>query len=348
MAVRSTQAVFHLNNADGHYNHTEKIGRKSKKDQRITPERVSHRENPDDSQIIPPSWSNLMPQSVKVTPAATALALFTACLMWAFASDSVAQNTDDAVQQQIAQLNEQIQVEKALNAELATRVADLTRELKLAQETIRTQQTTIARLEQQLAAAGVVTAETTNTTAPESDQVTIDETLPNASPRALFNAVVAGYRSATDGMQTGKPGDSARMLYLRTLEIWRAATARDLRAAINWHVRVVGAKPGPGKDRILILVAIDPVTQARLGQPFDTNFPQAMANRLATWESRGTVDVLQIRGTLIPDIRINEDRPERGTFDNPPFIGPFAEFGFRVEVASIKRVIAGEKDTPQP
>lgn len=228
---------------------------------------------------------------------------------------------------------------------LNAQVRDLTRELSLAQETIRTQRATIARLERQLANPRRPSEPDVPGSAPAPDeQVTIDESDPAASPRAMFKAIVASYEEATDDLQVGDENDAIRRAYMRTLESWRAATVRKHRTSIQWHVRVVGAKPGPERNHTVTMVAVDPVTDVRLGQPFDVVLPQSMVNRLAIWEMRGGLGVLVMKGTFTPDIQINENRETRGTFDNPQFIGPFAEFGFRVEVSGFKRAIAAGRE----
>lgn len=236
------------------------------------------------------------------------------------------------------------------NQQLAAEVEDLEKQLDAARERQKELEDRIADLEAKLAAA----LKGSTTTTPKSgggpaipaEEVTVDESVPTASPRALFKSLIASYEEATAGLEIGRflPGGTAgggpdrdRRNYLKRLEAWRTSANREFRAPIKWHVRVIDARVGPDNQRIITLVAVDPVTDVRLGNTFDVVLSQSLADRLARYQERGggEIGVLVLRGTLIPQVRINPDRDVRGTFDNPPFIGPFAEFLYRIDVTSL-------------
>jgi len=222
------------------------------------------------------------------------------------------------------------------NEQLSAQIRDLQRELLQAQDRIQQLEGTISQLQRQAAAPR--RSSTAGSPAPSLDDeiVSVDESVPNASPRALFKALVASYEATMAGLPIGKPGERDRRAYLRKLENWRAGVIREFRSPIVWHVRVIDARLGPDRQRIVTFLAVDPETDARLGNSFDVVLSQTLVERLANFEARGDLGVLVMRGTVFPEIRIDEDRESRGTFDNPPFIGPFAEFLFRIEVASLK------------
>lgn len=237
------------------------------------------------------------------------------------------------------------------NDELTTRVQDLQSELDAANREIETLRERIERLEAQLAAArrAAVPPPATRPT-PEPERVTVDETKPHASPRALFKALMESYSQATSDMDPGRAGSPNRRAYVKKLESWKGAVDRQFRGPITWHVRVVDARNiDINRDRareiVVTLLAVDPETDVRLGGPFDVRLSRTLAERIDRLEDRGELDVLVLRGTILPDIRINEQRTERGSFDNPPFIGPFAEMLYRIEVKSLMPV---EEDREQP
>lgn len=216
------------------------------------------------------------------------------------------------------------------NQQLQSRVQDLERELKTAQDRI-------AQLEQRLAAAPNTSGTTTTGSVPTEEKVTIDETIPTASPRALLKALSASYENDPGKLDMGKGGDGKRRAYLRRLEGWKATVEREFRGPIKWHVKMTGPGDPPfvnGNERVRF-VAVDPETGVQLGAPFDVSLNRPSSDRLAAWRAKGEADVLVLTGILDPMVNINENRTTRGSFDNPPFIGSFAEMGFDISVQSL-------------
>ncbi len=183
---------------------------------------------------------------------------------------------------------------------------------------------------------------------PEPSKVTLDESVPNASPRALHQELQSSYQEAIGELQIGEPGDRQRRVYLRAVENWARRVNRLLRAQIVWHVRVLRL-PGSDEPR-LELQAVDPDTDVPLGEPFAVLPPRPVLERLDTLDQRGRIgEVMILRGVLSPNVLVNQDRVEAGTFDRPRFIGPFAEYEMSVIIASLALADQGGKahDTPQ-
>jgi len=223
------------------------------------------------------------------------------------------------------------------NQQLAAKVQDLEKELEAARKEASASKQRIADLEQQVAALkrGGVAAAATQPAPLQPEPTSIDESVPNASPRALFSAIVKSYDETFNGMEVGRAGEPHRKAYLRKLEGWKTAMDRQHRGPITWHVRMVGEQPVTERTRIVKLQAVDPKTGAELGLPFDVVLSRALSDRLATSESRGDLGEMVLRGTAVPNVRVNEQRLSRGAFDNPPFIGPLAEYTFAVDARSL-------------
>ena len=250
------------------------------------------------------------------------------------------------------------------NEQLASQVQELMTERDANEREIQTLKERIAQLEQQLAAArrsGGASRQTQPQSQPEPEKITVDETIPTATPRALLKAVQESYAEVTKDLDIGHPGDGKRRAFMKKLDSWKAATDRQFRGPITWHVRVVDARPEDvnndrSPERIITLVAVDPETDVKLGAPFDVQLSRTLTDRLANYEARdpqGDIGVLVLRGTLTPSIRINEERNERGSFDNPPFIGPYAEFLYHIDIKSLMPVADDDKEKaaatqPQP
>ncbi len=228
------------------------------------------------------------------------------------------------------------------NERLAEEVADLTRELEAARKENQELNDEIKRLNQLLTQAGQ-TARGVRAAPPElePEEVTIDETVPNASPRALLNALKASYREAAAEFDAGDPFDdgNGKTLYLRHLNRWSAKTNRELRSTIEWNVRLVDPNSPAirvGRGYVLRLQAVDPVTDSKLGDPFDVLLSKSLATRIEDRLRREGLDnVVLLRGVLSPRIHINESRVSEGAFDNPRFIGAYAEFGFSINVQTL-------------
>ncbi|MBT8484587.1 MAG: MbeD family mobilization/exclusion protein [Phycisphaerae bacterium] len=213
------------------------------------------------------------------------------------------------------------------NERLRARVTDLEQQLQSLTEQI-------ARLQQQLTAAATAGGTTVPPFTP--DPISIDESKPDASPRALLATLTESYRSTLDGVEMGEPGDPTRVAFVRQLNRWIARVNREHKMPIEWHVRHLGSIVPVGRGYLLRMQAVDPKTGATLGDPFDGILSRSVRSRLQQLSQRGLLeDVLVLRGTLVPRVMFNEDRLTEGPFNNPPIIAPMAEFGFTVNVTTL-------------
>ncbi len=225
------------------------------------------------------------------------------------------------------------------NQRLQTQVNDMQRELDAARTRIadleRDLQTLIRRLGR--------TTGSSPSTAPQTppERVTIDESVPNASPRALLRAIRESYTEATTEFEIGDydsmTGRRQRAAYLRAVESWARRIQREMKSAVVWHIRMLPMAEQGGGEPGLRVRAIDPETGVELGDPFTIRLNSAIRRKLATLDQRGPIDVLVLKGVLIPQITVNQNRMDPGPFDNPPLIGPFAEFHFIVTANSLTK-----------
>jgi hypothetical protein len=248
------------------------------------------------------------------------------------------------------------------NQRLATQVRDLQAELAAARAQMTEMQKQIDQLRVQLAdtidslkaaARQPAPAPTPLPGAPPAkpEVVTIDESIPNASPRALLNALSESYREALGGLPIGdditRDGRKNRSLYLQRVEQWAAAASRHFRAQIEWTVMVTTAPPLPA-GTIVEVQAVDPQTRVRLGRPFRLDIARHQMERLRLLEDLGKLDLLLLRGIVEPRIVISRDLEYAGPFDAGRYIGPFAEFGFSINIKSVTGVREPEPPAPTP
>jgi hypothetical protein len=241
------------------------------------------------------------------------------------------------------------------NERLRTRVSDLEQELTRSMRENQELLDRIAALEAELAAAKQAAGPTRSAPPPLTpDPVSIDESTPDASPRALLKEIKKSYVEATAEFESiGEEGSSERVTYLRELRRWASRVNRQQRSQVDWYVQIVDRARSVGRGYVLRLQAVDPETGTVLGDPFDARLTRAVANRLQRYErEHGLDETLVVRGVLIPEVRINEERLEEGPFDNPRFIGPFAEFTMALDVNTILprseyERLQPERDTPK-
>lgn len=237
----------------------------------------------------------------------------------------------------LAQADADVQAE---NQRLKTEVDQLKRDLKASHDRVKL-------LEQQVIALQKSRTAATQPAPLEPEKVTVDESVPLASPRALRNHLTTSFETDMGTQEIGAAGDAKRRAFMRNLHRWVASMNQKLRGPVKWHVRL--SQPGPiqtGKSTSL--VAVDPITDVQLGDAFSITLPRASAERLVRLQDRGDLGVLVLRGVVNPDVRVAEDRETRGPIDNPPFIGPFTEFVLDVNVQSLLPVKDDEKEQGDP
>jgi len=171
---------------------------------------------------------------------------------------------------------------------------------------------------------------------PKPEKVSIDESVPSASPRALARAMTEDYATTTKDAERGDTGDDPkRIAYLRTVDRWSQRMNREHRTPIEWHVRVIEGAQRLGGGYVIRLQAVDPETDVQLGDPFDAFLSTTVAGRLSQRLGGAGDDVFILKGTLVPAVRVNPDRAEKGPFDNPPLVGAYAEFRLGVTVQTM-------------
>ena len=219
------------------------------------------------------------------------------------------------------------------NQRLTTEVKQLTRELDAAKGRIQNLQRQVESL--RTALASVRRSSPQRSPAPlKEEALTIDESVPNASPRALLMALKAGYDQTLADQDQGEPGSSERTRYLKAVDRWAASANREFRTKVAWHVRVLDAQTMRRGLEVKVQ-AVDPKTKTELGDPFVIALQRSVARRFEQLQQRDEADVLVLKGTLRPQVVFNPQRKDVGPFDNPRFIGPYAELRLTVDASSL-------------
>jgi len=222
------------------------------------------------------------------------------------------------------------------NAALRARVRELEAELAAAQARVDELNRRIRDLER-TGPPALIPEGTGRLGSPPAPTVTVDESNPSSSPLALLKHIQKQHAEAESGFGS-YTAPRERALYLRNLERWTTGMNRRLRTPIEWTVRLDPTRVVHTERAVALRVtAIDPGSGDALGDPFTATLTPTQFRRLeaALRHERGSVDRLLLRGTLVPQVQVNPDRIRAGSFDHPPFIGTFCEFGMMVEGVSL-------------
>ncbi len=218
------------------------------------------------------------------------------------------------------------------NQRLTTEVKQLTRELEAAKRRIQDLQRQVESLRTAMATLRRSSPPRSPTPLKE-EALTIDESVPNASPRALLRALKASYDKSFADQDQGEPGTRERTIYLKAVDRWAASANRDFRTKVAWHVRVLNAQTMRGGLEVQVQ-AVDPKTKTELGDPFVIALQRNVARRFAQLQQRDLADVLVLKGTLHPQVVFNPRLKEAQPFDTR-FIGPYAELRLTVDASSL-------------
>lgn len=154
--------------------------------------------------------------------------------------------------------------------------------------------------------------------------------------RARFKADFAGRPAPQAGVQD----DRLVRLWMTEAERWANSINREFRRPIHWNVRVLGAETS-GRSWRMQVISVDPATRGDIGHPFEIQLQQTQATSYERSIRLGTAgEDFTLRGTYIPQVVLNPTRFDVGLFDNPPFVGTFLEYGFRISVTSFMPVDA--------
>jgi hypothetical protein len=253
--------------------------------------------------------------------------------------------------------NEQLRQE---NLELRAEVARLRAQLAEAEAAARALQDRIAELEE----AGRTGAPPETGTPPKDGEgsadadgpapvITVDETKPQASPRAVRMEARRRWEAGPGTLDVGVESTSPqRINYLRALVNWIRDQERTWRLDVAWTVRPVALVREDRNGTTWTMQAHDPVTDARLGDPFDVRARRVVVRQLerqiARAETEGQpIEPLRLTGTVVVRFSLDASRREPGTFDRPRLLAPFVAFEFGVEAQSID-VVATPPPAPAP
>ena len=161
---------------------------------------------------------------------------------------------------------------------------------------------------------------TTDVIAPQSQQ-------PLASPDALLVALQGSYAEQFGDRPIEDDGKGDRIQEVRR---WTREAERSFRGNIEWVIRIDKENlPAAATDPIPFWIIDAESGKLLHAKPVKATIPTRFAVRIL--ENTDT-PVWDLRGALTARPTVNADRPDEGLLNFPPFIGPFAEFGYDLSI----------------
>lgn len=151
---------------------------------------------------------------------------------------------------------------------------------------------------------------------------------PLTSPIAMFDALVKDYDAKFAAMPKESQTEVNRLM--EAVRAWTREQTRSMRGPGEWTVEVIKANNITGARAAEVTVQVyDRVGNAIGGQdtiPIQMRFAKDMVQGKK----------YTIKATIAAKPQYNPKRTARGANDEPRFIGPYAEFGFELEIAEVK------------
>lgn len=209
----------------------------------------------------------------------------------------------------------------------AQQIAALEARVQELEEALARAEARVAELEAALAAAQ-------GGAAPGEPGLTLPADKPTASPDAALVALKASYADTFKDRSFATDAEKAD--YNKTLRSWLAAQEREFRGHVEWVCTVSNREVLTNGDQFLTVEVIDPDTGDLWSRPFVLEIPRRQGGALARLDlSRPLV----VGGIFQLDLTVNENRPEEGMFNDPPFVGAFVEYGYNFRLQSISQYV---------
>lgn len=161
---------------------------------------------------------------------------------------------------------------------------------------------------------------------------------PLSSPDALFVSLLLSYRDAfvDDVASPAMPTEAA-------VEAWTKSARAEFEGPVTWLMQIyqiVRTEPADGKPaRLSILVGVlDPATTRPLSRPVMIDIPKRFAGRFPASLGSGETMYAEMRLKIEAAPVFQPGRTDPGPFDYPPIIGPYAGFGYELEIVGIRFV----------
>lgn len=237
-----------------------------------------------------------------------------------------------------AELRKRLEVAEANSARLEAELERVREERREARLRVRELEAELRQLRADLAEAD----ETIAAMRTESGQRdVIDPTTPPApdgpldamrSPGTMLAVLRQQYETEIAGLPL--EGKREQEAYRDLVQSWIERVKTELRGRATWLVRVEDVEPADRRGMAALRLAVlDDVAGEVIDAPVVVTVRASQAKQIT--DATGGTGVWRLSGVFAPSPIYAPDRDAIGTFDYPPFIGRYAEFGYTFDVRSI-------------
>ncbi len=166
-------------------------------------------------------------------------------------------------------------------------------------------------------------------TKPGKDTVAAD---PMASPDSLFKALTKDFEEKVGSLPHGSKPEQVK--FVGAARKWTMDATRDFRGSVEWTIQVVKIDGGGGasaRPADVTFHVLDKLGKP-IGSPATQTIPARFIKQLSDDVGKKS---FRLTGTFGARPIHNAQRAEKGAKDEPPFIGPYTEFGYGLAVQNI-------------
>ncbi len=156
----------------------------------------------------------------------------------------------------------------------------------------------------------------------------VPEGAPLSSPAALLAELERTYEEAT--AELGRDSGRDRAQYLGAVTRWARVSSRELRGQAEWLIEVTDVFEREGGGVELEFRVLDEETLLPYSERL-WSIELRGGSLLKRFEAHLDHELWRLGGRVSARPEVNPEREDVGFFDVPPFIGPFAEFGYVFE-----------------
>lgn len=165
---------------------------------------------------------------------------------------------------------------------------------------------------------------------------------PLAAPVSMLSDLIKRYDRDLASVPRSSPAamDRFREQAMR----WCKAMNAEIRGKTKWLVRLSDVREISALRTDGLMQVLDPDTLKPIGEPVRFEIPGRFAERIKTAErAKGTNETTwEFTAGVQAEPRFNADRPDVGVFNVPAFVGPFVEFGIKLDWQAL-----GEAELPE-
>lgn len=163
---------------------------------------------------------------------------------------------------------------------------------------------------------------------------------PLSSPEAMYQALRESYDAELSGMPRETDPEFRR--FISELSQWSRMMRREIRGQAEWVIEITGVVVDDEDELVVSYRVIDPESRLPYSdREHQLELPRGIAER--RFRDNPDHELWLVRGRAFASPQVNRDREEVGFFDIPRFIGPFAEFGFQLDLETFVRVADPEE-----